>query len=79
MQHNTSSTIARTMRAKMPSVVVTFLLSAILLVLCKYGNGLQLAIIYNSEVLKYCVDLSFIFFLASLSFGFAISYLFLVF
>jgi hypothetical protein len=51
MQHSTSSVIARTMSAKMPSVVVTFLLSAVLLAFCEYGHGFKLAIIYNSVLL----------------------------
>jgi hypothetical protein len=62
MQYSTTSVIARTMSAKMPSAVVTFLLPAVLLVMCEYGSGLKLAIIYKSVVLKYCVNRSFIFF-----------------
>jgi hypothetical protein len=60
MQHSTTSVIARTMSAKMPSAIVTFLLPAVFLVLCEYGNGLKLAIIYNSELLQYRIEVAFI-------------------
>jgi len=61
MQHSTTSVIARTISTKMPSAVVNFLLPAVLLALCEYGNEFKLAIVYNSEMLKYCVYLAFIF------------------
>jgi hypothetical protein len=60
MQHSTTSVIARTINEKMPSAVVTFLLSAFLLALCEYCNEFKFAIIYNSELLKYCVSVAFI-------------------
>jgi hypothetical protein len=60
MQHSTNSVIARTVNEKMPSAVVTFLLSAVLLALCEYGNEFKLAIISNAELLKYCVSVAFI-------------------
>jgi hypothetical protein len=59
MQRSRISEIAVAMSAMMPSAV-TFLLSAVLLVLCEYGNGLKLAIIYNSELLQYCIEVAFI-------------------
>jgi hypothetical protein len=77
MQHSRISEIAVAMSRMKPSAVVTFLLSAVLLVLCEYGHGLQLAIIYNSELLKYCVDMTFIV-TSMLVVFFAISYLLLV-
>jgi hypothetical protein len=61
MQHSTTSVIARTINEKMPSAVVTFLLSAVILTLCEYGNEFKFPIIYNSELLKYFVYLAFIF------------------
>ena len=42
MQHSTTSVIAGTMSGKMPSAVVTFLLSAVLLALCEYGRRSQI-------------------------------------
>jgi hypothetical protein len=45
MQHNTNSVIARTINEKMPSAVVTFLLSAVLLTLCEYGPRIKIG--YN--------------------------------
>jgi hypothetical protein len=45
MQHSTISEIAVATSAKMPSAVVTFLLSAVLLALCEYGPRVQIG--YN--------------------------------
>jgi hypothetical protein len=45
MQHSKTSVIAVAMSAKMPSAVVTFLLSAVLLALCEYGPQIQIG--YN--------------------------------
>ena len=45
MQHSTISEIAVAMSAKMPSAVVSFLLSAVLLALCEYGPRVQIG--YN--------------------------------
>jgi hypothetical protein len=60
MQHSTTSEVTVAMSPKMPSAVVTVLLSAVLLAQCEYGNGFKLAITYNSELLKFCADLAFI-------------------
>jgi hypothetical protein len=49
------------MSAMKQSAAVTFLLSAVLLALCEYGSGFNLAVINNLELLKYCVYLAFIF------------------
>jgi hypothetical protein len=61
MQHSTTSVIVRAKSPKMSSAVVTFLLSALFLALCEYGNGFKLTIIYNLEILIYCAYLAFIF------------------
>jgi len=65
------------MIAKIAFAVLTFLLSTVLLSLCEYGRRSQLAVIYNSVLLKYCVDLVFIV-TNKFVINFTISYLFLV-
>jgi hypothetical protein len=59
MPHSRICEIAVAMSRMMPSVV-TFLLSAVLLVLCEYGNGLKFFIIHKSELLQYCIEVVFI-------------------
>jgi hypothetical protein len=60
MRHSTTSEVTVAMSAMMQSAVVTVLLSAVLLALCEYGSRFNLAVINNSELLKYCANLAFI-------------------